>query len=723
MNNQVVEQQNSDKNEEGLDLNEIFKPVFRRLWKIALLSSICTFFAFLYLSILTPSYQATATLQIGSTKPSATLTIKDAFNESNVSSVQVATQFELLKSRKFAARVIEKLNLLETNEFKNNKYRDIVSFLNKDDTKHKLTLESAISIFQKRLIIKPVAKTELVEITYTAFNPERAKKIANQIGETYLQYQNDIHLSSQENTSTWLVEQLTDLELKLQISESSLQKFKEDENLVDIKGVVGLVGGELTELTSSLLRTTRTHDDLQVSYQFIQKNQSDPTKLVEMHEINSNASFLKLRSIEDTIERRKHELSRRYGLKHPKIIAIQAELDAVKVRISKKATVLSQSLVEKYFSIKEKIKATENRLKEAKANFLRLSRLDNKFSQLKREVQTNKELYNSYLIRFKEADAMGSYKANLYVRFIDRAATPKHQIAPKKKLILALTFILSIMVFSLIVITRDFLKDTLNSQQKQDNFSEANIIAVLPKFRQNKKQVGLFGDDENFVESISSLRASILFHQVRKVPKIFAVTSSVSGEGKTTVASYLARSFGEMEKVLLIEADLRLPTLAEKMNLSVHRPGLSNLLANTHPIEQCIIRDTDYKIDILTSGITPANPLVFLSMKRFKSLLNSFENYYDRIIIETPPVNVVSDALVISKLVESVLYVVDENKTKREEIRQGLKLLKQVNAVIEGIIVNRSRIKSSDTYKGKYYKGKSYKNSGNIVKISTRKRA
>ena len=574
---------------------------------------------------------------------------------------------------------------------------------------------NAISIFQQRLSITPVTKTELVKITYKAFTPERAKNIANQIGETYLQYQNDIHRSSQENTSTWLVEQLTDLELKLQVSESALQKFREDEGIVDTKGVVGLVAGELTELTSSLLRTTRSQDDLKVTYQYITQNQSNPAKLIDLHEINSNAAFIKLRSIEDTIERKKHELSRRYGQKHPKIIAIQAELDSVKRRIENKAVEISQSIVKDYFSVQEKVKATGNRLKEAKANFLRLSRLDNKFSQLQREVQTNKELYNSYLIRFKEADAMEGYKANLYVRFIDRAVTPKTPIAPKKKWILVLAFALSVIMLSVIVIVRDFLRDTLDSPHKQNNFSEAAIIGVLPKYKTSKKHVGLFDSDARFLESINSLRASILFHQVRKVPKIFAVTSSISGEGKSTVASYLARSFGETEKVLLIEADLRRPTLAAKMNLSVHRPGLSNLLANTHPVEQCIIRDTDYKLDILTSGITPANPLAFLSMKRFKILLNSFENYYDRIIIETPPVNVVSDALVISKLVESVLYVVHENKTKREQIRQGLKLLAQVNAPIEGVVVNQSRIKGSDGYNEKYYKV------SNVVKIATRK--
>ena len=712
--------QNKTKNESGdeVDLNEIFKPIFQRLWKIILLSLILTSFVFFYLSLLKPSYQATATLQIGSTKPSTTLSIKDAFNESNISSVQVATQFELLKSRKFAERVIKKLNLLDTNEFSNNKYIDEISALNASSDVKKVSLESAITLFQQRLSITPVAKTELVRITYTAFSPERAKNIANQIGETYLQYQNDIHRSSQENTSTWLVEQLTDLELKLQVSESALQQFREDEGIVDTKGVVGLVAGELTELTSSLLRTTRSQDDLKVTYQYIIQNQNSPDKLAELHEINNNPSLMKLRSIEDTIERKKHELSRRYGKKHPKIIAIEAELESVKERIDSTATAISQSIVKDYFAIKEKVKATDIRLKAAKANFLRLSRLDNKFSQLKREVKTNKELYNSYLIRFKEADAMEGYKANLYVRFIDRAATPKSQIAPKKKLILMLAFTLSVMMLSVIVIARDFLRDTLDSKHKQNNFTDANIIAVLPKYKVNKKQDGLFDSDARFLESVNSLRAAILFHQVRKVPKIFAVTSSVSGEGKSTVASYLARSFGEMEKVLLIEADLRRPTLAAKMNLNVHRPGLSNLLANTHPIQQCIIRDTDYKLDILTSGVTPANPLAFLSMKRFKSLLNSFENYYDRIIIETPPVNVVSDALVISKLVESVLYVVHENKTKREQIRQGLRLLEQVNAPVEGIVVNQSRIKGNDAYAEGYYNSTS-----NIVRIPTRKRA
>lgn len=701
-----------NKNAEWLDLNEIFKPVLKRVWSIAFLAFVFTCITFLYLSLLRPHFQATATLQIGSTKPSTTLSINEAFRESDVSSVQIETQYELLKSRQFASRVIEELNLLESDEFSNHKFKDSVGFLNRKSNNKKVALETAISLFLQRLAIKPLSKTELVRITYTSTSPERAKKIANEIGETYLQYQNDMHTSSQENTSTWLVEQLSDLKLKLKDSETNLQKFKEAENIVDIQGVSGLVGRELNQITSSLLQTIRQQDDLEVTYQYILKNQNNIPKLIELNRINNNGEFIRLRATEDKIEQRMHELSRRYGPKHPKIIAVQAEVDSIKQKINDKALILSQYIVEEFFSIQEKVKATEKRLKEAKATYLRLSGLTDKFSQLQREVATNKEIYNSYLVRFKEADAMGTYKANLYVRFIDRAVTPKYPIASSKKLALILTFVMTVLILSLILIARDFLKDTLNSKHKQANFRDADIIAVLPEFKEDKHQEGLFGHDVRFNDAINALRSSILFHQARKAPKVFAVTSSIAGEGKSTVASYLARSFGEMEKVLLIEADMRLPTFAEKLNYSVHRPGLSNLLANTHPIEQCLIRDPDNRIDILTSGITPANPLVFLSMKRFKSLLTSFENYYDRIIIETPPVIVVSDAVVISKLVQSVLYVVDEENTKRDQIRQGLKLLRQVKAPIEGIVINQSKLKNPEKYNIKYVK-----NVSNIIKI------
>jgi capsular exopolysaccharide synthesis family protein len=701
-------------------LKEILTPLWARRWKIIFFTLLISFLVAFYISLLKPSYKATAILQIGNNKPANTLSIDDAFNESNASKEQIQTQYELLRSRKFAERVISQLNLVQHSEFNDGKYNNKISFFTKiGQREHEPSVREIVAGFLSRLNISPISGTELVKITFTSYSPKLSQKVANQVGITYLQYQDEIHSASKETTSQWLVDQLEELGKKLELSEQSLQEYREKEGIVDIQGIVGLVGGQLSELTSEALKAAKLKDDLGVTYQEIQKNRLDAEKLIQMQEVNSQSSFVLLKRNEEKVERKLNELSQRYGPKHPKRIAAQSELDSLGNRIQSKILAIVSSVEKDYYNAVEKVNATEQRLIEAKKDYIRLSRLQNKFSQLNREVETNKELYNNYLVRLKEADAMGNYKANFYVRFIDKAEIPKSPFAPKKSLAVIISFVLALAFISIIIIMRELLMDTLNSRRKLDNFNEAPILAVLPKIKASSsdKKEDAYISDNRFTESIRTLRTALLFNNEKTPPKVIAITSSVPNEGKSTVALHLARSFSEMEKVLLIEADMRHPTIAKNMNLNQHRPGLSNLLAKTHQINECIIRDKNVKLDILTSGISPANPLAFLSMKRFNMLIKVFGNFYDRIIIETPPVNAVSDAVIISKLVESVLYVVHGNKTKRDQISSGLRMLKQVNAPIEGVVINHSENIDTDKYQNKYYNNRS-----NIIKLAARKR-
>ncbi|XQW84880.1 GumC family protein [Thalassotalea piscium] len=704
---------------EELALKEILSPLWSRRWKIIFFTLVCTTIVTFYVSLLKPSYKATSILQIGTNKPANTLSINDAFNESAASHEQIQTQYELLRSRKFAERVISRLNLTAHEEFNSGKYNDKISFLaNKGVSAVRPTISQIVPSFRSRLSINPISGTELVKISFLSHSPELSMQVANQIGITYLQYQDEIHSESKESTSQWLVDQLEELGKKLESSELALQTYRETEGIVDIRGISGLVGAELTELTSSALTTSKNADELAVTYQYIQKHKGDFDALIELEQIANQVTYLQLKRSEELIERKFNELSKRYGPKHPKRIAAKSELSSLQARIKEHVNNLVISLEKSYFSAMEKVKATQRRLDKARKDYLRLSRLENKFSQLEREVKTNKELYSNYLVRLKEADAMGNYNSSFYVRFIDKALTPKNAVAPNKSLYVIMAFILSAAFISIIVIMRELFLDTLNSRRKLDNFHEAPILAVLPKFKvkQTANNEEPCYTDSRFIEAIRSLRTALLFSAEKKAPKIIAITSSVPNEGKSTVALELARSFSEMEKVLLIEADMRHPTLYKRLNLELHRPGLSNLLAKTHQINECILRDKNVKLDILTSGISPANPLAFLSMKRFKMLIKVFGNFYDRIIIETPPVNAVSDAVIISKLVDSVLYVVHGGKTKREQITSGLRILKQVNAPIEGIIVNHSENVDTQKYQNKYYS-----DMGNIIKMPLRK--
>ena len=700
-------------------LKEILSPLWSRRWIIIFFTLLVTFVVGFYVSLLKPSYQATAIMQIGMNKPSNTLSIKDAFNESLASYEQVQTQYELLRSRKFAERVVSRLNLTAHEEFNSGKYNDKISFLAERGTSEiRPSIEQVVPAFRSRLKVAPIDGTELVKISFVAYSPELAMQVANQIGITYLQYQDEIHSESKESTSQWLVDQLEELGKKLEASELALQNYRETEGIVDIRGVAGLVSAELTELTSSALALSKQADELAVTYQYIQSNKGNFSALTELEQIANQPTYLQLKRSEEQVERRYNELSKRYGPKHPKLIAAHSELESIQDRIKEHVANLVVSLEKSYFNSQEKVRATERRLEESKQDYLRLSRLENKFSQLEREVETNKELYSNYLMRLKETDAMGNYKSNFYVRFIDKALTPKGQIAPNKTLYVTLAFILSGAFISIIVIMRELLLDTLNSRRKLDNFSEAPILAVLPKFKQVAGRDGevAYHNDGRFIEAVRSLRTAMLFSGEKAAPKVIAITSSVPNEGKSTVALELARSYSEMEKVLLIEADMRHPTLYKRLGLEPNRPGLSNLLAKTHQINECITRDKHIKLDILTSGISPANPLAFLSMKRFNMLLKVFGNFYDRIIIETPPVNAVSDAMIISKHVDTMLYIVHGGKTKREQIVSGLRSLRQVNAPIEGVIVNHSENIDSQQYQSKYYPDK-----GNIIKMPVRK--
>lgn len=705
--------------QEEVALKEVLSPLWTRRWKILFFTLLITLAVVFYVSLLKPSFKATAILQIGNNKPVNTLSINDAFNESSASQEQIQTQYELLRSRKFAERVISRLDLTNHEEFNSGKYNDKIKFL-ADLKKSQTTppISHVVSGFQSRLSITPISGTELVKITFVSYSPDLAQQVANQIGQTYLQYQDEIHSASKESTSQWLVDQLEELGKKLESSEQALQTYREDEGIVDIQGVAGLVSSELTELTSSSLKASKKEDDLKVIYEYIQEHKNSYEQLVELTEINGLASYMQLRSSEGQLERKFNELSKRYGPKHPKYIAVNAELTSIRENIRRHVGEIVITIEKNYLAAVEKVKANEARLEKAKQDYLRLSRLKNKFSQLQREVDTNKELYNNYLVRLKEADAMGNYKANFYVRFIDKAITPKNKFAPNKSVIVIMSFILCLVAISIIVIMRELLVDTLNSRRKLENFNDAPILAVLPKFKPKttNEDAPDYYTDNRFLEAIRTLRTSILFSHEKQPPKVIAITSSVPNEGKSTVALQLARSFSEMEKVLLIEADMRHPTVYKNLKLEAHRPGLSNLLAKTHQINECIVRDKNVKLDILTSGITPANPLAFLSMKRFNMLIKVFGNFYDRIIIETPPVNAVSDAVIISRLVDSVLYIVHGGKTKREQITSGLRLLKQVNAPVDGVVINHSENIDTDKYQQKYYSDK-----GNIVKLPLRR--
>jgi succinoglycan biosynthesis transport protein ExoP len=218
------------------------------------------------------------------------------------------------------------------------------------------------------------------------------------------------------------------------------------------------------------------------------------------------------------------------------------------------------------------------------------------------------------------------------------------------------------------------------------------IDKALPVIRQSGKQYTLYQ------EYIRSIRTNILLDKHLNTQKILALTSISPNEGKSSICLQLAKSFSELERVIVIDADLRFPALAEALGENPHRPGLTNLLAKTHTFEQCVFYCKELNADVLSSGIRPMNPLLFLSMPRFDAILKVLAKKYDRVIIECPPILSVSDAMVVAKCVGKLELVVDVKKTPLVDFAAKMELLEQSGVNIGGIILNRVKNDTSNYY-------------------------
>ena len=207
-----------------------------------------------------------------------------------------------------------------------------------------------------------------------------------------------------------------------------------------------------------------------------------------------------------------------------------------------------------------------------------------------------------------------------------------------------------------------------------------------------------------FFESVNTIRTAISIDDATNPRKVIVVTSSVPGEGKSTTAINLAYSMAQLERVLLIDCDMRRPSLGSALGTPKDSPGLTNLITGTATARQCIKRGAfDGHVDVLTTGPLPEQPLELLSSKRFEKILEKLGEYYDRIVIDSAPTQAVSDALVLSKMCDALVYVVKSHDTELNLVKRGIQRLRQVNAPLAGVVITQVDIDKIVSYGGDYY--------------------
>ena len=740
--NIITQHHNNDDDE--IDLLKLWQTIWRRKWSIITLTLIVMMVSVLVVMSLTPIYRAATTLLIEQ-KQAKVVSIEQVYGLEGNGNEYLQTQFELLKARSLAERVVRELNLTTHPEFdprqqpepminiagllKNFSIDKLIPATLPSDLENDLDqveakiLDSVTKAFMTRISIEPQGKSQLVKVQVDMADPIMATRAANILSSSFIESQLEASMEMSVTATTWMNSRMGELRSKLKTAEDILQAFREKENLVDVGGVSTISAAELAATSERMIDARRNRAEAESMYRQVQSMRGAGwEKLASVSAVLGDPLIQQFRGNEARAKAKVDELSKRYGERHPTMEAARSELTAARASLRGQVEQVVAGIERNY----QLAVANEGSLRSSvdanKAQIQNISRKEFKLRELQREVDSNRALYDTFLTRLKETAATSDLDS-ASARIVDKATVPTAPIKPKKALIVALATFLAGLVGIGLVLLLDALNNTFKGIEQIENTLNLPVLGILPLIKklERKELANLFHNDTNksFSESIRTIRTSVVLAGLDEPHKILVVTSSVPGEGKSTVAANLAFALGQMERVLLIDADMRRPTLAKNFDLPIGTPGLANLIAGTAKLDECI-KSID-GINVLSAGAVPPDPLELLSSERFSKLIEFLRSKYDRVIIDSPPTQAVSDALVLGTLANALIYVIRSEHTATPLVIKGIGQLLQNNAPVTGIVLNQVDIQKAKKYGYSYdgyYDYYGYSSSAKVKKSS-----
>lgn len=700
-----------------VDLGRLLHAVWRYRWSIIGLALVITLFAALWVYTLQPIYRASASIVLESQDTSLV----------NVDQLSAAgyyrydyyqTQFEILKSRALAERVVRKLALHQHPQFLSGEQSEdkgsgfslksllpareqAVPVQLTEAEKEERAIQAVTGAIAGGLDVKPVEYSHLAYLTYEYPDPRLAATIVNAIAEEFISADLDERLSGTLQATDWLSSRMADLLQNLQNAEQALQNFREQEGLVEIAGQTNMGGNELQSLANRLEEARKSRIEAQnIKEDVAGLADASIAELMTIPAVLQHQVIRDIKRDQSAAERRVAELGKRYGPKHPRMIAAQSDLDAASKDLAAEVRKVVSGINREYELALRNEQQLQATWEDRKSEIQDFNRVEFRLKELQREVDTNRELYDVFFTRLKTVSETGGFEKP-HARIIDRARVPGAPVKPNKRLIISLAFALGILLGCGIAILLDMLDNTVKSPDDVQDRLHAPLLGTLPI--QGNDESGFFAHvwkapRSLYAEAIRTLRTGLLLSDLDGEIKIIVVTSTLPGEGKSTTSLNLASAMGQMEKVLVIGADLRRPGLAGKCGLNPNHAGLSQFVAGTADLDECIEFVEEIGIHVMPAGVIPPNPLEMLSSTRFKAALESLRDKFDRIILDSAPVHAVSDGLVLASYADSVVYVVKAGETPATLAQRGVASVVGSNEPLAGVVLNQFDSKKAGGY-------------------------
>jgi capsular exopolysaccharide synthesis family protein len=679
--------------DQGIDLQYLWAVVYRHKWSILAMACVVTLLAGLVVYAMTPVYRATAIVHIQSEKANV-VSIEEVYGIDARRDDYYHTQAEILKSRTIAGKVVDTLDVAPPvpsgqpvpSDLPGFDWRSLMPFKPPETPGGPVKLdprEQQITRYLKGLTIAPVVGTQLVRIHYDSPDPRLAANLADAHAGAYIENILESRLSVTQSASSWMAKRVDELRLKLQESEEALQAYREQEKLIDAEGVQALPTMRINDLSSRLVDARRRLSSARITY--LQVYGEDTGSIESVPAILTNPAVQEFRQVQARSEQKVAELAKRYGPKHPKMIAAQSELAEATDNLDAQQRAVSGGIRAEFLAAQSEVR-----------------------DELQREVETNRQLFELFYSRMRETAQTGDLES-VNARIVQSAVVPTTPIRPRTKVTVMMAFALSLAAAIAAAFLLEQLSKTIRSASEvEDEFGLPMLGSVPILSSRASKQAAtavLAEQEKGFGEAIRTIRTGLSLSDLDDRDKVILVTSSTAGEGKSTIAMNLALAFAKSERVLLIDGDMRRPRIARELNLDLSTPGLPELLTGKAKLNKSITFRDDLNLEIVKTGTVPLDPLELLSSERLSRILKTLRTTYDRIIIDSPPLLPVSDTAVLSTYADCIVCVVKFDSTDIKQVKAGLQKLPRNHAPVAGIVLNQVNSRKAESYGDYSYDG------------------
>lgn len=697
--------------EQKLELLEYWRSVVKRRWLILGLAAVAALLAAVVALSITPVYRATATVLIEAGKGKI-LSIEDIYS-SNQQREHYQTQVEVLKSREVVLRAVRTLKLWEHPLFDPRRQdpslrATVAQALGIGSAKLEWTeaelADAVVEPVMESLSIEPVRLSQLVRVSFSNENAALAARIANTVAQEYIRADRDARFRISQEVSSFLQERLSSLRDTLAESEQALQTYRERKGIVNLAGSPQTVAGQqVGGAADNLLRAQAKRLELEGSYQQAKSIRNGDYAQVPI--VTRDWSVIEaLRGFNEG-ERRLAEARQTLGASHPRIQQLESELASLRANVQRQREAAVASLTREYEAARDTEKALQRSLDTARDEVQSVNREEFQLAVLEREVQTNRQLYDMFMSRAKETDLAGDVQASI-ARVVDAAVPPTLPFKPAKSQIVAVATLLAVLVGALASILMDRLDNTFKGAEDIESRLKQPVLTALPEMPALARDAmsRLFLDDahSHYAEAIRTARTGVLLSKLDVAHKVLLVTSTLPGEGKTTVAINLALAHAQTKRTLLIDCDMRRPQVARSLGLAAGGKGLTNLVAGTDAAQQCMTPVPGSDLLVMAVGDLPPNPLELLLSQRFQDALAELSRQFDVVILDSPPVELVSEALVLAPLSTSTVFVIKAMSTPAPLVRKSLARLQRAGGSLLGVIVNQLDFERARAYYGEY---------------------